>query len=113
MEPDSAAHARYGGSCIAARRSEEARARPGSACATAARTGPMMGRVATGRRPAPPDEEVTMRLRVLSLLSCLALLAAMVSAAAAFEEKNPAAKSRPDAWVAAKAKVVLWTDNDV
>jgi hyperosmotically inducible protein len=73
----------------------------------------MIKGIAPGRWPAAHYEEVTMRLRVLSLLSCLALLFAAASAAAAFDDKSPAAKSRPDAWVAAKAKVVLWTDNDV
>jgi hyperosmotically inducible periplasmic protein len=73
----------------------------------------MMEGVASGRRPAAHNEEVTMRLRVLSLLSCLVLLVATAPAAAAENDRSPAAKDRPDAWVAAKARVVLWTDNDV
>ncbi|HEY8147997.1 MAG TPA: BON domain-containing protein [Vicinamibacteria bacterium] len=54
-----------------------------------------------------------MRLRNLSILAALALSATAASAALAFDEKSPAAKNRPDAWVAAKAKIVLLTDDDV
>jgi osmotically-inducible protein OsmY len=66
-----------------------------------------------GSRPLHGKLEVTMRARVLSTLAFCALFTAAVPMAIAFDEKSPAAKDRPDAWVAAKAKIVLWTDNDV
>jgi osmotically-inducible protein OsmY len=63
--------------------------------------------------PAARQLEVIMRVRVLPVLAFLALFMTALPLAFALDEKSPAAKDRPDAWVAAKAKIVLWTDNDV
>jgi hyperosmotically inducible periplasmic protein len=54
-----------------------------------------------------------MRLRKLTILTCLTLSLAAAAMALAIDEKSPAAKDRPDTWVAAKAKIALWTDDDV
>ena len=53
-----------------------------------------------------------MSFRRFSAFAIMALFLASPRDAAP-EEKTAAPRSRPDAWVAAKARIVLWTDNDV
>jgi len=53
-----------------------------------------------------------MNFRGFSAVAFMALFLAAPRDAAP-EEKVAAPRSRPDAWVAAKARIVLWTDNDV